>query len=79
MEEAAAYLVQIRGVILKAYGRQTAVAGYKGRDSLADEGLEVLQRLFLDTEPVVVGMGVKEDRGDAEAPKVYDLMGLFFN
>ena len=57
-EEAAAYLVQMRRICLKTNGGEAAVAGNEGGDSLADEGLEVFERLLFDGEPVVVRMGL---------------------
>ena len=51
----------------------------KALDSLADEGLEVLQGLFLDGKPIVVGMGVKKAGRDAEAAQVYGFIGLLIN
>ena len=76
-EKAGSHFVHIRGFLAETNGRKTAVARNERGDTLADKRLEVLQRLFFDGKPVVVGVGVKKAGGYAKALKVYNFIGLF--
>ena len=75
-EKPRAGFLRIRAVRFKAHGGETAVSRDEGRDSLPDEGLQILQRLFLDGEPVIMGMGVKKAGRNAETAQVDDLVRL---
>ena len=77
-EQAGDNLVLMGRIGLEADRGATAVARDEGSDSLADERFQILQGLFLDSEPVIVGMGVKKAGRDAESVQVDGPVSLFF-
>ena len=70
VEKAAAHLVAVRGVRLRAEERKAAVAGDLRRDALHDERAEELFRVVPDAEEIVVGMRVDKARADHFPGKV---------
>ena len=73
-EEAAAHLGDMGRIGLEAYCREAAIACDKGAYALPDEGLEIFLRVVFDGEPVVVGVGVDEARGERESAEVNHLV-----
>ena len=54
LEESGANLVHVGAVRFKAHCGETAVTRYERCNTLTDEWFQILQRLFLDSKPVIV-------------------------
>ena len=76
-EKSATDLIDVTGMRLETYSRQSAVAGDERCDSLADERLEIFLRSLLDRKPIIMGMSIHESGRNRKAIQIDNIPTFF--